>query len=58
MKTILNVNLYTVQEAAEILHVTERTVRAYLKSGKLRGQKIGKDWHISEPNILAFVHGE
>ena len=34
--------LFTVKEAAEYLEVTEMTVRGWVKSGKLAGQKIGR----------------
>ena len=35
-------SLFTVKEAAEYLEVTEMTVRGWVKSGKLAGQKIGR----------------
>lgn len=54
--TIENVKLYTVQEAASILHVTEQTVRAYVKSGKLKGQRIGRPILISEGAIRELVN--
>lgn len=36
----------TVTQAAEQLHISEKTVRAWLKSGKLNGYKLGKSWRV------------
>ena len=58
MRTVLGVTVYTAAETAELLHVTERTVRGYLKKGMLTGQKIGGDWAISEENIKDFLNGK
>ena len=57
MKTVLGVTVFTAQETAELLHVSERTIRNYIKSGRLKAQKIGGDWAISEDNIKAFLNG-
>lgn len=40
------VQYLTPQEVADRLRVTRRTVYAWLTSGKLRGQQIGKGWRI------------
>jgi len=37
---MLDIKTYTLKQVSEILSVTERTLFKYLKSGKLRGQKI------------------
>lgn len=58
MKTVLGVTVYTAKEAAALLHVTERTVRTYLTKGRLKGQKIGGYWAITEGNIKDFLNGE
>ena len=57
MKTVLGVTVFTAQETAELLHVSERTIRNYIKGGRLKAQKIGGDWAISEDNIKAFLNG-
>lgn len=46
---------YTVAEAARLLKVQERTVRAWLRSGKIRGFKIGpKSLRITESELQRF----
>ncbi len=47
--------LYKVEEVAEYLHVTLRTLRAWLNKGKLKGRKVGKQWLVKESNVEAFL---
>lgn len=56
-KVIAGVKVYNVQETAEILKVNPISVYRFLKSGRLRGQKIGYGWKISQGSIKAFVSG-
>jgi excisionase family DNA binding protein len=43
MPTIIeNIKFYTVTERAGLLRITPQTVRAYIKQGKLRGNRIGQ----------------
>lgn len=49
--------LYTLQEAADFLGVTERTLRQYIHDQRLPAQKIGNKWFIWERNLSAFVCG-
>jgi excisionase family DNA binding protein len=56
MPTIIeNIKFYTVTETAEALNITPQTVRAYLKRGKLKGNRIGKPTLITEKNIKEFL---
>jgi len=45
---------YRIGEAKKILGISERSMYRYLKSGKLRGTKIGY-WRISEADIKRFI---
>jgi excisionase family DNA binding protein len=36
------IKLYSLKELATLLSVTERTLHNYIKSGKMKGQKIGR----------------
>ena len=47
--------LYTVEEIAEILKVTERTLYNYIKSGVLKAVKIGKYWRIKHTDLQIFI---
>jgi len=47
--------VYTVDEAAAVLKVAPKTIRAWLKNGKLRGVKVGPLWRIREEDIQAML---
>ncbi len=42
---------YTVEDVAKITGLSTRTIRNYLKDGKLQGKKIGVQWRFTEENI-------
>lgn len=47
--------LYTLEEVAEILKLTRRTLYTYIKEGKLQAVKIGKYWRVSEAGLKEFI---
>lgn len=47
--------LYTVEETAAILSLSEQTVRKHLRDRKLTGRKIGRRWHIRGSMIRRFI---
>jgi excisionase family DNA binding protein len=47
--------LYTVEQAAEILQVAPKTVRRWLQSRQLRGVLAGRFWRIQETDLKAFL---
>ena len=47
--------VYTLDEVADMLHVTKRTMYNYIKAGSLRAVKMGKFWRVSEDNLRAFL---
>jgi len=47
--------LYTIDEIAEILKVTQRTIYNYIKSGSLKAIKIGKYWRIKHSDLEQFL---
>lgn len=53
--TIHGVTVYTVQEAAKELHLSTNTVHKYIRNGRLKAQKIGKAWLISEASIREIL---
>ena len=46
--------LLTIEEVAEILRVSSRTIIRYIESGKLKASKIGS-WRIKESNVHLFL---
>lgn len=47
--------LLTPEEVAEILAVTPKSVREWLRQGKLKGVKAGRLWRIRERDLEAFL---
>lgn len=48
-------NFYTVDALANELGVTTRTIRNYLQSGQLSGNKVGGHWRFSREDVQAFI---
>lgn len=42
---------YTTEEVAKMLRVSMQTVQNWLRSGEIRGIKIGKQWRIPKEEI-------
>lgn len=47
--------MYTLQEVADLLHVSNRTVRNWIKSGKLPALKIVRQYRITKEDLAAFI---
>ena len=50
-----DIKVYTIEEVAELLHTTRRTLYTYLKEGKLKAVKMGRKWLITEENLKEFI---
>ena len=55
MKEILEKTYYDVSDLAKMLGLTDVTIRRHFKSGKIKGKKIGKEWHASESAVKEFI---
>lgn len=49
------IKVYTLEEIAELLHITRRTLYTYVKTGKLKAVKVGKYWRVTEKNLEVFL---
>jgi excisionase family DNA binding protein len=47
--------LLTPEDAAKVLLVKPETVREWLRSGKLKGAKVGRLWRVRESDLEAFL---
>ena len=47
--------LYTQEEVAKVLSIHPKTVGDWLRTGKLRGIKIGKFWRVRESELQRFI---
>ena len=50
--------LYSVEDVAEMTSVTTRTIRNYLRSGILKGTKIGGQWRFRQEDIMNMLNQE
>jgi len=58
MATVIEgIKFYTIPETAEAFKVTPQTVRSWIKSGRLKAQRIGRPILITEGNIKEFLKG-
>lgn len=48
--------LLTVHETAEHLQVKESTIRAWIRNGKLRAIKFGREWRITIKDLERFLN--
>ena len=55
MIRIANIDFLTVQETAKALGVTPQTVRAYIKQGRIKGNRKRKTILIMEKDLKNFV---
>lgn len=46
---------YTTEDAAEVLHMSVRQIREYIKQGRIKASKVGRAYLISEENLKGFV---
>lgn len=58
MVTISEKEFYVVKDLIKILPLTETSIRAYLKTERIKGVKIGNKYYIPKENIKKFLNGE
>ena len=47
--------LLTVEQAAATLQLRPKTLKGWLREGKLTGCKIGRQWRVREVDLEAFI---
>lgn len=52
-----NMKYYSAHEVADMFQVSLRTIRRYLKAGKLEYKKFGRNTLISEETLKNFMEG-
>lgn len=50
--------VYDLKDLSKKLKISIRTLRVYVKSGRLKAKKVGKAYYITEPNLMAFLDPE
>jgi len=52
----MELRIYTMQEVEDLLKVSRWTIMRYMKDGKLKGAKIGRDWRFTEEQLKDFLN--
>jgi excisionase family DNA binding protein len=50
-----DIEVYTLKEIEDLLHVTRRTLYNWIKSGKLKAFRIGKEWRVTREALQEFT---
>ena len=48
---------YLVEDLIKILPLTKNTIRAYIRHGRIKGQKLGKLFYVSNTDLRLFLDG-
>ncbi|MEF3304970.1 helix-turn-helix domain-containing protein [Paenibacillus sp. GYB003] len=49
--------MYTVEQVAAMLELHPRTIRRYIREGRLSASKVGGEWRMREEDVDAFAGG-
>ena len=49
------IKVYSIEEVAAILKVGKRTIYTYIKEGKIKAVKVGKEWRVYDENLKDFL---
>lgn len=50
-----DITVYTLKEVADILKVSRQTIYNYLKAGRLRATKFGKEYRVTKEDLEEFI---
>ncbi len=55
-KVVGELRLYSVEELSDLLDVNQRSIRQWLRDGKIQGQKLGVKWYVSEDMLKKYFN--
>ena len=50
-----DIEVYTLKEIEDLLHVTRRTLYNWIKSGQLKAFRVGKEWRVTKEALEEFT---
>jgi excisionase family DNA binding protein len=50
-----DIEVYTLKEIQDLLQVTRRTLYNWIKDGKLKAFRIGKEWRVTKEALEEFT---
>ena len=54
----METKLYTITELSKILDLHPKTILRFIKEGKIKGNKVGRSWRVTEAELQRYCHGE
>ena len=51
----MGIPVYDLKALSEKLNIGIRTLREYIKKGKLKAKKIGRSYYVTESNLMVFL---
>jgi len=51
-----NIKIFSISDLSKVLYINISTLRKYIKEGKLKGQKLGNKYYITEDNLKHFFN--
>ena len=51
-----SLQLLTLTEAAQLLHVSTKTLQRMIRSGDLPALKVGGQWRLRERQLISWIH--
>lgn len=55
MEATINNKVFTLDELAEILTISKRSLYRFIKNGRLKGVRIGKAWRVTQAQLDDFL---
>jgi excisionase family DNA binding protein len=53
-----DIKLHSLKELSEKLGVTKVTLRTYLRTGKIKGRKMGTTWYVTEESLREYFNAD
>ena len=50
--------IYSLTELEKTLSVTKKTLRTYIREGKLRARKVGREQFVTEQSLVNFLEAK
>ena len=47
--------VFNVKQVSEYLQISTKTILGYIKNGKLKAFKVGREWRIRETSLNEFI---
>lgn len=50
-----DIDVYTLEELTNILQVTRRSLYNWIKDGKLKAFRVGRQWRVTKQSLKEFI---